>query len=101
MPHLCNRARIALDFICRRAHIRGMKEAPFVANTFGRDTMVTIAGATRTILAKASAQTKELLSRWLARSVDRQVYKARFENEMYGGMFGHSSKNDDDLPVIR
>jgi hypothetical protein len=40
------------------------------------------------------------LTRQLERIHEQQVRKARFEAEMYGGMYRHSSKNDDDLPIV-
>jgi hypothetical protein len=50
---------------------------------------------------KALRQVKTALARFHERMVERQMRKARFESEMYGGMYRHSSKNDDDLPVVR
>ena len=63
--------------------------------------MTNLAGAARAVLAKTSVRVSELLSRWLEHSVSRQRYRARFNNEMYRGIYRHSSKNDDDLPVVR
>jgi len=63
--------------------------------------MTPLAGTARAVLAKTSEQVNELLSRWLEHSVSRQMYRARFDNEMYRGIYRHSSKNDDDLPVVR
>ena len=63
--------------------------------------MVTIVRTAHKILATASTQVPRALSRWLACSRERQMQRAWFDAEMYRGMYRHSSKNDDDLPVVR
>jgi hypothetical protein len=42
-----------------------------------------------------------LLARQIERMHEQQIRKARFEAEMYGGRYRHSSKNDDDLPILQ
>jgi len=100
LPYAIARASLSISYAAVRT-FAGTKESPFAASNFGRDTMTNLAGAARAVLAKTSVRVSELLSRWLEHSVSRQRYRARFNNEMYRGIYRHSSKNDDDLPVVR
>jgi hypothetical protein len=54
-----------------------------------------------TLAANATAKIKTLFERWLDRAAERQMRRARFDIEMYRGIYRHSSKNDDDLPAVR
>jgi hypothetical protein len=49
------------------------------------------------LAATAAAKFKTLFKRWLDQAAERQMRWARFEFEMYRGIYRHSSKNDDDL----
>jgi hypothetical protein len=44
---------------------------------------------------------KMLIARWLDRIAEGRMRKVRFEMQMYGGLHRYSSKNDDDLPIVR
>jgi hypothetical protein len=44
---------------------------------------------------------KTLVARWLAHAAEARMRKVRFEMEMYRGLHRYSSKNDDDLPLVR
>jgi hypothetical protein len=63
--------------------------------------MVTVAPKILTLTAKAAAKVKSVFSRWFERMAERRMQQIRFENEMYRGMYRYSSKNDDDLPIVR
>lgn len=63
--------------------------------------MVISARAVPEIVAKTAVKLKTQFSRWVDRIAEQQMRKARFEMQMYGGTYKHSSKNDDDLPVVR
>lgn len=56
---------------------------------------------TPAVLANATRRAKALLSRWRERVAEGRRRKVRFEMEMYRGLHRYSSKNDDDLPLVR
>ncbi len=53
------------------------------------------------LAANATAKIKTLFERWLDRAAERQMSRARFEIEMYRGIYRHSSNNDDDFLAVR
>jgi hypothetical protein len=63
--------------------------------------MVTVAPKMMALAAKAVAKVKALFLHWIDRMAESRMQKIRFENEMYRGMYRYSSKNDDDLPIVR
>jgi hypothetical protein len=63
--------------------------------------MAIIVHAVPALVATAVRKIKAVFLRFRERMVEREMRRARFEFEMYGGMYRHSSKNDDDLPVVR
>jgi hypothetical protein len=63
--------------------------------------MVTVIRKIPALAAKAAAKTASLFEHWLEHMAKRRMQRIRFENEMYRGMYRYSSKNDDDLPIVR
>jgi hypothetical protein len=63
--------------------------------------MVTAPRNLQALAEKAAAKIKSLFSCWPQRIAERRLQRIQFENEMYRGMHRYSSKNDDDLPIVR
>jgi hypothetical protein len=61
--------------------------------------MAILARTARELVGKTVQKAQTLLARWIDRVAEQQIRKARFETQMYGGAYKHSSKNDDDLPT--
>jgi hypothetical protein len=55
----------------------------------------------RAFAATVLAKLRAAFLRWRERTIERRLRQERFEREMYRGQYRHSSKNDDDLPVIQ
>jgi hypothetical protein len=62
--------------------------------------MSTIARFVTAFAAMAVMTITARLARWL-NIAERQVRQAQFEMQMYRGNYRHSSKNDDELPIVR
>lgn len=56
---------------------------------------------TATRLSKLGAPSKSLLVRYFEHLAEERMRRTRFEIEMYRGVYRHSTKNDDDLPIVR
>jgi hypothetical protein len=53
------------------------------------------------LLRSAAAKALNLFSRLRASSVEARQARARIEAELFRGRYHVSSKNDDDLPIVR
>jgi hypothetical protein len=53
------------------------------------------------LVAQATPRIKTVVMHWMERMAENRMRKARFEILMYRGLYRHSSKNDDDLPIVR
>jgi hypothetical protein len=55
----------------------------------------------RALTARMTARLQAMLARRMAHIHEQQLRRVRFEAEMYAGIYRHSSKNDDELPIAR
>lgn len=70
--------------------------------TLGGRRMIRRAAGTMTRLGETIVETCNTLVAWrLAALADERRNRRRLEADLYGGRYRLSSKNDDDLPIIR
>jgi hypothetical protein len=53
------------------------------------------------VVAQATLRMKAAFVHWMERMAERRMRKVEFEMRMYRGLYRHSSKIDDDLPIVR
>jgi hypothetical protein len=63
--------------------------------------MVTFAHAARLIAGEAATRVLRLVSHLRDALVEAHQVRARLEAELFRGRYRLSSKNDDDLPIVR
>ncbi len=63
--------------------------------------MLTLIQITSVTIAKTLARAASLLSRLQRRVAQARADRARVEAELFHGRYHLSSKNDDDLPLVR
>jgi hypothetical protein len=77
--------------------------APLALSKFfqGARHMSTFIHAVGTHIARVFARDLQLLSRLHETIIEVRTQRAILETELFRGRYRHSSKNDDDLPIVR
>ena len=63
--------------------------------------MVTFVHAARLIVGEAAARGRRLVSQLRDALIEARRVQARLEAELFRGRYHLTSKNDDDLPIVR
>ena len=80
---------------------RKSAEIPAAAGQANRPAIASLASAIVSFLRKAIGSGTRLLLHIVAVIAEARQHKAAIEAELYLNRYKHSSKNDDDLPIVR
>jgi hypothetical protein len=80
---------------------RKSTEIPTAAGQANRPTIASLASAIVSFLRKAIGSGTRLLLHIVAVIAEARMQRAAIEAELYLNRYKHSSKNDDDLPIVR
>ena len=76
-------------------------EIPAAAGQADRTAIASLVPATISFLRKAIGSGTRLLLHVVEVLAEARMHKAAIEAELYLNRYKHSSKNDDDLPIVR
>ena len=76
-------------------------EIPIAAGQANRTTIASSVSAIVTFLRKAMVGSARFFVRTMQAVTEARMHQVAIEVELYRNRYKHSSKNDDDLPIIR